>query len=171
MCRHGTWPRHGLFFQPSRVVGQPGVSPVWPPWDHADLRLDGDQYKVELLAGRSSGNTTTPVTSIGFLSGTNAAYFDGGVVTVNGIPGGVTAYLTIRFWNSSYGSNYDPGAKTRSAAPDRQRGGVYCPSAAAQGASSVEKEIPFKLTGPLGGVKRSSAVVPAKLEISAAHFT
>lgn len=68
-------------------------------------RLAGAQYQLELLAGTSAGSLTARAAT-GFLTGGGAGYVNGGVLTLTGIPGGTTAFIQVRAWNTAAGATY-----------------------------------------------------------------
>lgn len=83
-------------------------APVYYSW--GDFKLSGDQYIVELVAWSSVSNivNSVPISvgTTGFATGIDAGYFDGGTLTINGIPGGAMAFLQVRVWNTAYGATY-----------------------------------------------------------------
>ena len=91
-----------------------------PPVYHyqSNVKLSGNQYMVELLAsGTSPPYSLISVGTTGFFTGTDAGYFDGGTRTINGIPGGATAFVQLRVWNTDYGATF-AAVKENSYAPD-----------------------------------------------------
>lgn len=69
-------------------------------------KLSGTSFMAELLASSSQGGTYSSVATAGFLTGGGAGFFSGGVQTINGIAGGATAWLQLRFWNTANGSTF-----------------------------------------------------------------
>lgn len=69
-------------------------------------RLSGAQYQAQLLAGATAGSLTAVATSP-FLTGGGAGYFNGGVVTLAGIPGGTAGFFQVVVWNTTAGASYD----------------------------------------------------------------
>jgi hypothetical protein len=78
------------------------------PVYHSDgtTKLSGSTFIAELLAGTSQNNLTISVGTTGFLPDQGAGYFSGGTKTVNGIAGGATAWIQLRFWNTINGSSF-----------------------------------------------------------------
>jgi hypothetical protein len=68
-------------------------------------RLAGAQYQAEILAGPDAGSLT-PRGTTAYLTGGGAGIFNGGVLTLTGIPGGTAAFIQIRAWNTTAGATY-----------------------------------------------------------------
>jgi hypothetical protein len=90
----------------------------WPAYQ-GDFKtlLSGSEFVAELLAGTNQADLKL-VAQTTFLTGTNAGYFDGGVVTLSNIfPGSIvivgsntipnnSAWFQVRLWNAARGSSY-----------------------------------------------------------------
>ena len=68
--------------------------------------LSGIGFMAELLAGPSANNLASIATT-GFLTGTGAGYFLGGVSTINDVVPGNVAWVEVRAWNTGSGASFD----------------------------------------------------------------
>lgn len=68
-------------------------------------KCSGSQFLAELLAGPSPDNLVS-VAMTGFLSGTYAGYFLGGVVTVPTVFYGTMGYFQVDVWNTANGATF-----------------------------------------------------------------
>lgn len=68
-------------------------------------KLAGAQYQAQLWAGTDAGSLSARAVAP-FLTGGGAGIFNGGVLSLAGIPGGSTAFIQIRAWNTVAGADY-----------------------------------------------------------------
>jgi len=69
-------------------------------------KLAGAQFMAELLAGPIGGSLAPVGAATTFLTGANAGYFAGGVVSVPGVAGGSPAQFQVRAWDTTVGATY-----------------------------------------------------------------
>ncbi len=89
----------------------PGLDAPIFTYDGGTL-ISGPSYMAELFVGTWPG---TPIATTPFLSGAQAGYFDGGVLSISNVVGGGAVAIYIRIWNSGFGSF---GAAQASGAPN-----------------------------------------------------
>jgi len=68
-------------------------------------KLSGPQFIAQLLAGPNANNLASIATT-GFLTGNGAGYFVGGVVAINSVPYGGTAWVQVHVWNTASGATF-----------------------------------------------------------------
>ncbi len=70
------------------------------------VKLSGERYKAQLVAG-TSASSLSPVATTSFSSLPSAAgYFLGGMVTLPGIPAEARPFLQVQIWDSATGATY-----------------------------------------------------------------
>src|SRR5579859_867725 len=72
--------------------------------DDCVTRLSGTSAIAELLAAPDLVGPWRSIAQTPFLSGAQAGYFDGGLVTISNLPSGSPLFLTVEVWNSVFGS-------------------------------------------------------------------
>ena len=78
----------------------------WPAYQgDGKTLLSGPQFIVELVVGTNPA-VMMVVAQTNFLTGVNAGYFDGGVVTLSNVAPNGTVYLQARIWNAAFGSSF-----------------------------------------------------------------
>jgi len=70
-------------------------------------KLSGSQFMAELLVGATPSLSLPAVAQVGFLTGANAGYFNGGVLSVPGLAPGSAAYVQIHVWNTATGASFN----------------------------------------------------------------
>jgi hypothetical protein len=66
-------------------------------------KVSGPGVTAELLAGTSFADLRSVATT-GFLTGAAAGYFNGGVISIPGVPGGGIGFFQVRAWSTAAGS-------------------------------------------------------------------
>jgi|SRR5579859_3793901 len=91
-----------VFFANVNARGLPNA----PVYESDGLTLlSGSQFMAELFAGPSSSSLGA-IAMTGFLTGSQAGYFDGGEQTINSVSGGGTAWIQIDVWNTASGASF-----------------------------------------------------------------
>jgi len=86
--------------------GSPGGMIDAPVFQSDGVRpLSGPQFMAELLIGKSPA-VLISVATTGFLTGTGAGFFTGGVLTINSIVPGTTASVQVDVWNKASGASF-----------------------------------------------------------------
>lgn len=84
----------------------------WPAYQgDGKTLLSGPQFIVELVVGTNPA-VMMVVAQTNFLTGVNAGYFDGGVVTLSNVAPNGTVYLQARIWNAAFGSSFSSVSAT-----------------------------------------------------------